>query len=76
MKKSYVRLLALVICAVMVLGLVSAKATAVELDGKKMPQMDAISYVPEWDTYYITEFADLLQIVNEANVNHQKNYYI
>ena len=44
MKKNYVRLFAVLMCAVMLFSLVPAKANAVALDGRQMMQMKDISY--------------------------------
>ena len=74
MKKNYIRLLAVLICAVMVLGMVPGKAHAVALQGNKMPQMQTITYHDEWQMHEITEFADLQHMVSVA-VNDPDHYY-
>ena len=74
MKKRHVRLLALLICAVMLCSLVPAKANAVALQGKKMPQMQTITYNEKWQMHIITEFADLQHIAAVA-ANDPENYY-
>ena len=66
MKKRHVRLLALLICAVMLCSLVPAKANAVALQGKKMPQMQTITYNENWQMHIITEFADLQHMAASA----------
>ena len=74
MKKRHVRLLALLICAVMLCSLVPAKANAVALQGKKMPQMQTITYNEKWQMHIITEFADLQHMAAVA-ANDPENYY-
>ena len=75
MKKNYVRLLAMLVCVVMVFAMVPAKANAVQLQGKKMPQMETITYDEDWQAHFITECADLIQVANAA-INDPYNYYV
>ena len=74
MKKRTVRLLALAMCMVMVLGLVPAKAQAVELDAKNMPQLDSY-YQDSWGEYHFDTFADLKTLINQAT-NDPYNFYL
>ena len=74
MKKRTVRLLALAMCMVMVLGLVPAKAQAVELDAKNMPQLDSY-YQDSWGEYHFDTFADLKTLINLAT-NDPNNFYL
>ena len=74
MKKNYVRLFAVLMCAVMLFSLVPAKANAVALDGRQMMQMKDISYDENWGGHFITETADLVHIAGIA-ANDLENYY-
>ena len=77
MKKNFVRMLAMLICFVMVMAMVPANANAVALQGKKMPQLKAITpgdYGDGWISYYITETADLIELAAIA-ANDPDNYY-
>ena len=74
MKKRFIRLFALLLCAVMVLGMVPGRVGAVVLEGKKMPQTQVITYNPNMGGYYITEFVDLLQLASTAASNPAKTY--
>ena len=65
---------ALAMCMVMVLGLIPAKAQAVELDGKNMPQLDSY-YQDSWGEYHFDTFSDLKTLINKAN-NDPYNYYL
>ena len=68
MKKNGIRLLVLMMCVVMVLGVVPGEANAVELDGVYMPQMQTFT------VYYITEFADLQQMVAMAENDSSEEF--
>ena len=78
MKKSYVRLLALVICAVMVLGFVPGKANAVALDGVQMPQMQKITMEDKmemgYDIPWFTEFPELIELAAKAAADPETMY--
>ena len=67
MKKSIVRMFALMICAVMVLGMIPAKANA------------AIEYNEDWGIgiHFFTEFADLVEIARAAAAEEDEDrwYY-
>ena len=61
MKKNYVRLFAVLMCAVMLFSLVPAKANAVALDGMQMKQMKSIS-VDQYGEYTFTNANELAEL--------------
>ena len=73
MKKNFVRIFSLLLCALMLLGM-APNANAVSLPGKRMAQMETITYDEDWQAHLVTEIADVQQVAWAA-ANDPDNYY-